>query len=353
MVTSRITFVFHSFSRVTWGGAKMVFMYANHLAGIGCKVTICFDCSRTFCRKFVPEIVRRSMCRAAVSLEPRWYPLDPRIEKRCIFKIDNAQVPDSDHVVATAAETAFDVASLDISKGMKHYFIQGFETWGISEQSERATFRLGMSNIVVSDWLSKIVEEESGVKPTLIKNPIDEEAFYELPITRNNNEIAVLYHEAPHKGFGTLWKALEIVHRNDPDVTVNAFGTPCRPDWFPEWVNYTQNATTRDLREIYSKSLIYASATVNEGFGLTLAESMYCGCALCSTDFLGVHEYANDSCALLSAAGDYEALADNMLYLIRHPNVALDLAKKGCAYAKSQCSLTRAYSMLESEFGLN
>ena len=111
MVTSRITFVFHSFSRVTWGGAKMVFMYANHLAGIGCKVTICFDCSRTFCRKCVPEIVRRSMCRAAVSLEPRWYPLDPRIEKRCIFKIDNAQVPDSDHVVATAAETAFDVAS--------------------------------------------------------------------------------------------------------------------------------------------------------------------------------------------------------------------------------------------------
>lgn len=352
MSYSDITFVFHSFSKVPWGGAKMVFMYANHLAELGVKVTICFDCSTTAKRKIPFEPLRRAMCAASVAIEPKWYPLDSRISKKCIFGINDRQVPDSGHVVATAAETAFGVASLCPAKGKKHYFIQGFETWGLSEETERETFRLGMSNIVVSDWLSRIVEKESGSKPTLIKNPIDDSVFYQVPDVRRANEIAVLYHEGEHKGFPVLWEALQIVHEAFPDVVVNAFGSPARPAWFPGWVNYAQSATQDELRVIYSKSLIYACATVNEGFGLTLAESMFCGCALCSTDFLGVHEYANPDCALLSPINDPIALADNILELLNNPDKAAAMGNAGRGYASSQCSMDRALHTLAVEFGL-
>lgn len=352
MKTNRITFIFHSFSRVPWGGAKMVFMYANYLSDHGCLVTICFDCLNTMNRGLVFEPIRRLLCRLAVSVEPRWYPLNPSIKKQCIFGIKDSEVPDSDHVVATAAETAYGVSSLSNSKGKKHYFIQDFEKWGISEKDVRASFRFGMSNIVVSDWLFDLVQKESGVKPTLIKNPIDATVFYEESIKRNNNAVAVLYHEGSHKGFDDLWKALTMVHEKNPELVVNAFGTPARPSWFPEWVVYTQNATQSELRKIYSSSLVYACATINEGFGLTLAESMFCGCALCSTDFLGVHEYANTNCALISPVGDYSALADNICKLLLNPDCALTLAAKGKAYAMSQCSMRKSFNALEEEFCL-
>lgn len=85
MKTNRITFIFHSFSRVPWGGAKMVFMYANYLSDHGCLVTICFDCLNTMNRGLVFEPIRRLLCRLAVSVEPRWYPLNPSIKKTVHF----------------------------------------------------------------------------------------------------------------------------------------------------------------------------------------------------------------------------------------------------------------------------
>lgn len=349
----KICFVLPEYSRKPGGGTKVVFEYANILAAEGCEVTICFWPRTSLKQYHLPESVRRLLCRVFTAAFPKWYPLSPSIKKRCVFNISDRTIPEGTDVVATAVETAKPVAELSPKKGSKHYLIQDFELWNTPELEVRSTYRMGMSNIVVSDWLAKLVKSEATAEPNLIKDWIDESTFYpEQDVTRYKNEVAVLYHVDQHKGFNDLFKALKVVKAKFPDLVVNAFGTPSRPDWFPEWVRYTQAATPEQLRKIYSRSLVFACATINEGFGLTLPESMFCGCALASTKFQGVWEYANEDCALLSNVREPEELAENILRLLNNPDFAALLANKGRWHAMSECSRAKAEEAIKGEFGV-
>lgn len=331
----------------------MVFMYANALVGNGADVAIYFLCRRNSSRVYIPGLLHRAICRQRVRENPRWFPLDPRVQKACIFKIDKSSILDADDVVATAAVTWRDVYNLPPSKGKKHYLIQGYESWDLPERELIESYRAGMSNIVVSDWLFDTVAEASGKEPTLIKNPIDERIFYPDPdIKRDDKEIAALYHTAQHKGFSDLYEALTIVKSEIPDIHVNVFGTPARPDWLPDWFRYTCNANQKQLREIYSRSAIYAGATVNEGFGLTYAEAMFCGCALAATRYKGVLEFANEDCAMLSPVHRPEAMAENIIEMLTNPSETKKLAARGREHAMSECSLLLATEKILNEFGL-
>jgi glycosyltransferase involved in cell wall biosynthesis len=291
------------------------------------------------------------MCQERVLKNPRWFPLDDRVNKRCIFDVNESAIPDSDDIVATAAVTWRSVSSLSVAKGEKHYLIQDQESWDLPEDEIRESYRCGMSNIVVSDWLYDIVRDASGVPPTLIKNPIDESVFYPDPgVEHHPNEVAVLYNTREHKGFADLYQALQIVRDAVPDLVVNAFGAPGRPDWFPEWIHYTSNADQTQLRTIYNRSAVYAGATVNEGFGLTYAEAMFCGCALVATRYKGIWEFADEKCAMLSPIHDSNSLANNVVTLLRDPQLARRLAEAGRTHAMSQCSRAKALEALRREF---
>ena len=347
----KVTFVLPGIARTATGGAKMVFVYANHLAGKGFEVAICFDCQNMLRQFPLPSFARRAGSRVLVRCRPNWFALDPRVEKRCIFGIDDSTMPDSDHVVATWVGSARPVAALSPAKGAKHYFIQGYETWVTPADEVEATYRLGMSNIVVSDWLAGIVRRASGVNPVKVKNPIDGGVFYPSGEERRDHEVAALYHPGEHKGFPDAFAALEIARKRVPDLAANVFGGPARPEWLPDWCHYTRNASQEQLRSIYSRSSVFLCATVNEGFALTCPEAMFCGCALVSTDFQGVHEYANGECALLSPVHDPEALAANLVRLLLDPAEARRIAALGAARARCECSMARAYEAIDREFG--
>ena len=350
MPATKVTFVLPDVARTATGGAKMVFIYSNYLASKGFDVTICFDC-QSMLRQFpVPNFVRRMASRILVCHRPTWFDLNPNIKKKCIFKIDDSTMPESDHVVATWVGSARPVASLSSAKGKKHYFIQDYEIWDTPAPGVEETYRLGMSNIVVSDWLFNIVTRASGIEPRKVKNPIDDNIFYAETCKRCEHEVALLYHPGSHKGFDDALDALIYAHDLVPDLVVNVFGGPKRPECLPDWCHYTRNASQEQLRNIYSRSSIFLCATVNEGFALTCPEAMFCGCALVSTDFQGVHEYADSSCSLLSPVHDPVALGMNLVKLLLDPKEARRLASLGSDYAKEECSMKRALEAINREF---
>ena len=120
-----------------------------------------------------------------------------------------------------------------------------------------------------------------------------------------------------------------------PELKAVLFGIPKRPCDLPDWIEYVQNATSKQLKKIYNESQIFLYPTIEEGFGLTCVESMACGCALCATNYLGVHEFAIDGFnSLLSPTKNVKAMVDNACKLLDNDSLRIKLAVEGKKYVE-------------------
>jgi glycosyltransferase involved in cell wall biosynthesis len=86
----------------------------------------------------------------------------------------------------------------------------------------------------------------------------------------------------------------------------------------------------QELRECYNQASIFVAPARTEGWPLPPAEAMLCGSALAATDIGGHREYAvHEETALLSPASEPEKLAENVLRLVRHPELRTRIARQG------------------------
>lgn len=329
----KIAFVLPGYSKSPIGGYKMVFEYANRLADRNHNVSIAFDCASGAQRHPLPGFLKKLCYQYLVWHYPTWFSLNKRIHKICAYTgINDQEIPDGDIICATSVDTANPVSKLNSSKGKKVYFIQDFENWGgWTDEAVKDTYRLGMTNIVIAKWLQQLVKE-SGASSIVIPNGIDFTAFnVEIPIEkRTQYKIAMLYHVKPHKGSSYGIKALERLKEKYQDLQATVFGVPDRPSELPSWVQYVQDASQEQLRQIYNDAQIYLCPSIKEGFGLTGAEAMACGAAYVSSDYGGVHEYAVDGRnVLLSPPKDVNGLVEHVSYLFDHDEERIKLAQQG------------------------
>ncbi len=331
MKKERIAFVLPGTPFRPSGGCKIVFQYANRLVKKGYHVSILFLCDLSLSNKGFPEWIRRLICTGIVVVYPLGMELNPLVKKKTIFTLCDNKVKDGNYIIATSYRTASPVYRLSEEKGKKIYFIQGYENWTCSDKEVQQTY-CWMKNVVIARWLQKIVDSCSGTRSIYISNCIDTKKFgIDIPIKeRDAFSIAALYHKAEHKGFRYTWKAIMMIKERYPDIKVRLFGLPKRPSWLPKWVNYTENANYRQLRKLYNHTAIFICSSIDEGYGLTGAESMACGCALVSTAYKGVFEYAvHNENALLSPVKDVNTMVTNIVQLISDKDLRIKLAVAG------------------------
>ena len=329
-----IVFILPPDRNIAIGGYKVVYEYANRLSKRGWRVSIGYSCRNVGMTYKLPTLIRMMLVKLVSEyrrfIYPRWFKLTPKVKKFCIYN-DN-DVPKCDVMVATACGTASLVSKQTSYK--KFYLIQGYETWGGRTEDEvKATYSLGLHNIVIAEWLKNIVDESCGKDNSiLIPNGIDLQEFsLDIPpAERKVKRICMLYHKGEYKGSKFGIKALIMLKTIYPELQAVLFGVPPRPNALPRWIDYVQNASSLQLRHIYNDSQLYLYPAIEEGFGLTCVESMACGCALCSTDYRGVHEFAVDKeNALLSPVRDVEAMVKNASLLLSDDSLRIKLAEKG------------------------
>lgn len=325
----RITFCLPEISTVPTGGYKIIFEYANRLSERGHEITLVFLTNNVWNRVTKNCKIKSIVGNIRGKKNPSWFKLKPTIRKIMTPYLDGRDFPEADFIFATAVTTANIVKEMPEKYGKKCYLIQGFETWLLPESKVIETYNYGFLNITVSKWLCDIVQSYTETPVFCVSNPIDTEIFYLLnPIEKRNPfHLGMLYHEGEHKGISYAIDAIKKVKKIYPEIEVNIFGVPSRPVFLPEYFNYTQQATQQELQKIYNDTSIFLCATIDEGFGLTGAESMACGCALVSTAYSGVFEYAIDGeNALLSPIKDSVSLATNITKLIRNHDLRLSIA---------------------------
>lgn len=352
-MTKSIAFLLPGFSTIPMGGFKVVYEYANRLAGDGYDVSLYFPATilanekgmiyrvRQFCSMMYRKLTKSY-------LPVKWFKLDARIKTYCVYSLSYDNVGYHDCIIATAAETSEYLSNYP-QKINKAYMIQGKEDWNIDEKRLSRTYGLGLKNIVISNWLKKYVES-FGYTCSLIPNGFDFNYFKcSKSITeRSPYVISMMYHVDERKDVNTALMAIKSLKEKYPQIKIKMFGAYKKPDDLPDWIDYTQKPNRISHNEIYNDSSIYVSSSRTEGWGLTVGEAMICGCAVACTNTLGFLEMVTDNeTGLVSPIGDSKALSLNIEKLISDNELRYRIATAGNKSIKN-FSWEKSYKKLKN-----
>lgn len=348
----RVTFVLPGAGDLPVGGFKVVYEYANRLTRRGHTVGVVHTAQpdraaglTTRLKKGV-RFVQRGLDK---SYRPGWFALHPDVRVSWCLTPSAGAVPDGDAVVATSWETAEWAARYPASKGRGLYLIQHYETWSGTAARVDATFTAGLRNVAIARWLQEVVRER-GADAAYVPNGLDLGAFGpDTPLEGRGPHAMMLYHHADWKGSADGLEALHVVKAELPELTATLFGTPAAPADLPGWIHYEQKPPPARLRRLYNEAAVFLATSWTEGWGLPGCEALLCGCALAATDVGGHREYAlPGETALLSPPKDPQAMADNVLELLRNAPLRYRLAEQGRAYVR-RFTWERAVAGLEAE----
>ena len=326
----KIAFILPYIPVIPSGGVIVVFKYAEKLSQRNNNVTIYFKSDMVWNEKKIkiPFFVRKIIATIGTYISPRWYKLNPKILKRPLFS--NKDLKDTDIVIATGVETAKLTASSNIKE--KFYLIQDFENWSLKDDEVLETYKLGMKNIVISKWLSDIVQKETHSEPYFVPDGINTSIFKNnTPILkRNNHSIVFQYRSAPGKGCEYALQVIEKLKDKYSDLSVSVVSKDPKSQSIPNWCFFYEKLKLEEVCSVNNQNQIFICSSVKEGFGLPGLEAMACGCCVVSTDYQGGKEYIiNDYNSMVSEVGDVEKMIENIIFLFENPDLMVKLSNNG------------------------
>lgn len=332
----RVTFILPMYLDSPSGGFKVVYEYANRLQGRGHQVSVVHP-RNLEPQLEVKELVKSLFWDTKLKLKRRplipWMDIHPEVNLLLVPDLREAFIPEGDAIFATAYQTAFRVNDYGEGKGRKFYLIQSYEDWNGPGDEVRASWLLPLHKVVISKWLMRMAEqygEEDGTD--YIPIGLDLTHFrITAPISeRKAPRVGMLAHPNENKGMRDGIAALEMVWAELPDLQAVLFGTHPRAPEIPEWIEYVYRPSPDQLAELYNSCQVFLNPSWVEGWGLTSAEAMACGCALVSTANGGVNEFAaNGRSALLAPVKAVDELARQSLRLLRDEKLRHRIARKG------------------------
>lgn len=336
----RISVILPSFPLSAVGGVKVVFEYMNYLATKGNEITIYF--CKDYCVPIhrIPGFVEKKWRHyIQEKSQIKWFNLDGRIRRKSVDTISNETIDNADVVIATGVNTAKPISLLQEKKGKKVYFIQGFENWGITDEEVYETYQFPFTKIVVSNWLKGIVDSHSDTHSILLSNSIDLRVFQvTTPIEqRKPHTLCFHYRYAEMKGCKYAIEAVQKLEEQYDDLKVYVVSNGNQPDYLPKSCEYLKNLTSKQVAAINNKSQVFLCTTIDEGFGLPGLEAMACGCALVSTKYTGVLEYAEDGKnAVLTPVKDVEQIVQAVCKVFDDGELRKRIVQQGVQDAKQR-----------------
>ncbi len=233
--------------------------------------------------------------------------------------VTDEDLPDADILIATWWETAEWVARAAPRKGAKVYFIQHHETFDyLPTERVRATWRLPLQKITISNWLVELAAREYGDHNVhLIPNAVDLGQFHAPPRGRQGRPtIGILYSSVKWKGVDVSLSAIERAAKRVPGLRLIAFGSqPVRRQLpLPPGTSFHYLPAQESIRDLYSSCDVWLCGSYSEGFHLPPLEAMACRCPVVSTSVGGPSDIIEPGRnGYLVPVGDAEALADRLV----------------------------------------
>ena len=334
------------------GGARVMYEYANRLQQKGHQVTIFHSIRRPFKKSRTPLWYKQLVFALRRVARPKWFKLHNDVQSRIVTAINDRQVTNADISISTWWQMTYALSALSSSKGKKFNLVQDYEIWNGYQERVDAGFRLPVNHLAIARYLQKLIFEKNGhIQPELIPNAIDNHRFFieKDPALRDPYSVIMLYSEEPRKDTATGIKALELVHKQCPQLKVQLFGVYPPPVVLPVFISYIQKPA--QLRNLYNSAAIFFSPSLGEGWALPPAEAMACGCAVICTDIGGHQDYAfHEDTALMVQPGNISDMVEKFLLLLADVNLRLRIAGAGNELITTAFSWERSVDKLESCF---
>lgn len=330
-----ITFILPDTRRAPAGGYKVVYEYANRLAERGYRVTVIHAANpsidASLGAKLKSFLRYLKYWRTGDALPRRWFDFNPAVVLRWVPSLAQKYIPAADFVVATAWRTSEWVAGYEHTRGKKLYLLQSYEDWDGPSDRVAATWKMPLHKIVISRWLLEIAGSV-GEQATYIPNGLNHDEFYDsTPLSqRKPASVMMLYHHSRLKGSADGIAALAAVKLEVPELEATLFGVPDRPNDLPAWIKYEQKPFGKRLCALYNEHALFLAPSWKEGWGLTPAESMQCGCAVVAADNGGHREFAiHGKTALVAEPGDVAQFTRHLITLINDGEQRTAIAEQG------------------------
>lgn len=331
----KISFLLPCYAIRPIGGLKVIFEYANRLCDDNMDIHIFYPMNLmpvTGVKKIKRFIAFFIFKLFNIFTPKKWFILNKKIKQHLIWDLSEKFVINSDIYIATGVQTAFELNKYKNIKDSKlFYLVQGFEDWIVPKEQVLESYRFPFTKIAISPWLQEIIKRQSE-NVFYVPNGLNFHKFYlkNTINSRNPKALLTLFHQDELKRSCDAIDAIKIVKSKIPDIEVSIFGVPSKPENLPEWINYYQNPSQEKILELYNNAAIYIAASRSEGFGLTLAEAMQCGCAVVCTDIGGYSLFAKDNeTALLNEVYNVNKMAENIQKLIINNDLRYSIAFAG------------------------
>lgn len=297
----------------------------KNLIGLGYQVGT-FGFSRS------KEVKKNKVNKALLELLISQPSLAPFQVRRAIsFEYLQKLIPTADITIATHYETARPVKLF--GKGRLFYFAQHYEPYfknespnpELSEEEAKASYSLGLTQIVNSSWLKQIISRETGnPKIFLSPNAIDHKIYYGDPKNGSAGQSIKLIsyggRDAVWKGFREMAEAVKIARNSLPNHQIHwdVYGSALLPpnNTIAKYHPLGFLKPPR-LAEAYRNSDILLSASWYESFPLFPLEAMACGIPVITTP-LGTEDYGiHGKTAEIVEPKSPESIAKGLIRMIK------------------------------------
>lgn len=345
------------------GGTYILLDYATRLLKRGYDVRCYYNVNPLFfsetygvmdaiANSWVVRLLRRqkriTLGRQEITELIKRYPL---IDIEIVKGMTDSKIECADVGIAGSWASAY-MLNEDKNTQKKCYLIQDYEDWDKFGRGRKSYF-LPLERIVISEALNDMLKEKLNIGPfPIIHNGIDLDIYrpYVQKNTVKENIIcAMLYSKGKSKGCEVGIEAFLLLKKDMPNIRLIMFGVPQKPDFNFEF-EYFENATAKELVDIYQRADIFIWPSIFEGWGLTPCEAMACKCTVVGSDTASMKEIGVDGFnCLLSEPGDVHGLYKNLKAAASNSELREKLSCNALETVK-QLSWDKSISDLEKHF---
>lgn len=333
------------------GGLKVIAAYGNALIRRGHNVKVLYPKRNIGLKNLIKLKSRKILLKEKDHLD---YFNGELIE---VPNFEEKYIPDSDCLIATAWETAESAKDYSERCGQKFYLIQGYETWSGDKEIVDRTFKYPFHKIVISEWLREEVQNISA-QTNIPVIPNGKDFFLSESLGEGLNrkyDLGMLYSSISNKRSIDGIEAIKIVKDHFNDLNVVLFGSEYPNLRLPKYFKFYRRPKQEKIKSIYLSTRIWISTSLQEGFCLPVLEAISLGCAVISTNSLGVNDIIVDGKnGFLVEPKNPELLAEKIIKVMENKKIETEIALSGLSRSKDfswESSTDKLESLINQKCG--